>query len=88
MRLKAAAITILLLIWSISNASASEVLKVAVLKFGTVNWELDVIQHNGLDEANGFNMEVQGVGGKSAAAIAFQGGEADVIVSDWVWVAR
>lgn len=64
------------------------VLRAAVLKFGTVNWELDVIGHNGLDTANGFKLEVQGVAGGSAAQVAFQGGEADVIVSDWLWVAR
>ncbi|SMX29247.1 NMT1/THI5 like protein [Pelagimonas phthalicica] len=63
-------------------------LRAAVLKFGTVNWELDVIKHHGLDSANGFTLDVQGVAGGSAAKVAFQGGEADVIVSDWLWVAR
>ncbi len=63
-------------------------LRAAVLKFGTVNWELDTIKHHGLDQANGFTLDVQGVAGGSAAKVAFQGGEADVIVSDWLWVAR
>ncbi len=63
-------------------------LKLSVLKFGTVKWELDVIKHNGLDTANGFDLEVQDVAGGSAAQVAFQGGEADAIVSDWIWVAR
>ncbi|MDA7428029.1 ABC transporter substrate-binding protein [Primorskyibacter aestuariivivens] len=64
------------------------VLRAAVLKFGTVNWELDVIKRRGLDAANGFTLDVQGVAGGSAAQVAFQGGETDVIVSDWLWVAR
>ena len=64
------------------------IVRFSVLEFGTVNWELDTIQHFGLDEANGFKMEVQGVAGSSAAQIAFQGDAADVIVSDWIWVAR
>jgi len=63
-------------------------LRISVLKFGTVNWELDTIGHYGLDSANGFEMDVQGVAGGSAAQVAFQGGAADVIVSDWIWVAR
>jgi len=63
-------------------------LRASVLKFGTVNWELDVIKHNGFDTANGFNLEVSGVAGSAAAQVAFQGGETDVIVSDWLWVAR
>ncbi|MEM8572120.1 MAG: ABC transporter substrate-binding protein [Pseudomonadota bacterium] len=64
------------------------VLRAQVLKFGTVNWELDVIKHHGLDAANGFDLEVQGVANGAAAKVAFQGGATDVIVSDWLWVAR
>ncbi|WP_342078187.1 ABC transporter substrate-binding protein [Yoonia sp. SS1-5] len=63
-------------------------LRAAVLKFGTVNWELNTIKHHALDTENGFVLDVQGVAGGSAAKVAFQGGEADVIVSDWLWVAR
>ncbi|WP_422366858.1 ABC transporter substrate-binding protein [Pelagibius sp.] len=63
-------------------------LRISVLKFGTVNWELDTIAHHGFDRQNGFNLDIQGVAGGAAAKVAFQGGEADVIVSDWIWVAR
>ncbi len=63
-------------------------LRVAVMESGTVMWELDTIEHYELDAANGFEMSVQGMGGGSASQVAFQGGEADVIVSDWIWVAR
>ena len=66
----------------------TDVLRAAVLKFGTVNWELNTIKHHALDEANDFSLEVQGMAGGAAAKVAFQGGEADVIVSDWLWVAR
>lgn len=66
----------------------SKTLRVATLKFGTVNWELDTISHNGFDTANGFTLTVQGLAGSAAAKVAFQGGTADVIVSDWLWVAR
>lgn len=64
------------------------VLRIAVLQVGTVNWELDTILHHGLDTANGFTLEVQGVAGGAAAMVAFQGGAADAMVSDWLWVAR
>ncbi len=73
---------------SVSALAETPVLRASVLKFGTVNWELDTIQHHGLDAANGFELSVQGVAGGSAAKVAFQGGETDVIVSDWLWVAR
>ncbi|MEP2531160.1 ABC transporter substrate-binding protein [Shimia sp.] len=73
---------------STSAIAETTVLRAAVLKFGTVNWELNTIQHHGLDDQNGFELDVQGMAGGSAAKVAFQGGEADVIVSDWLWVAR
>ena len=63
-------------------------LRVAVLEVGTVNWELDTIEHFGLDEANGFDLEVAGMAGNPATRVAFQAGEADVVVADWIWVAR
>jgi NitT/TauT family transport system substrate-binding protein len=66
----------------------TQTLSIAVLKSGTVNWELNTIVHNKLDEKHGFKLEVQDVAGEAAAKIAFQGGAADMIVSDWIWVSR
>ncbi len=71
-----------------AKAEDMPVLKAAVLKVGTVNWELDTIRHYGLDEKNGFKLEVTGMAGNPATRIAFQGGEADIVVADWLWVAR
>ncbi|MFV0409101.1 MAG: ABC transporter substrate-binding protein [Paracoccus sp. (in: a-proteobacteria)] len=68
-------------------ADAAE-LRIAALESGTVNWELDTIRANGLDEKHGFTLKVLPVAGNSAAQIALQGGEADAIVSDWIWAAR
>ncbi|RVU38219.1 ABC transporter substrate-binding protein [Hwanghaeella grinnelliae] len=70
------------------QAADPDPIRIAVLKFGTVNWELDTILHNGLDKANGFTLEVKPLAGSAAAKIAFEGGEADILVSDWIWVAR
>ena len=63
-------------------------LRISVLEFGTVNWEMRTIKSNKLDEKNGFTLDVKGVAGSSAAKIALQGGDTDIIVSDWLWVAR
>ena len=71
-----------------ASVQAAETLRIAVLETGTVNWELTTIKENGFDTANGFEMEVMGLAGNPATQVAFQGGEADVIVSDWIWVAR
>lgn len=71
-----------------SRAATLGTLRLGVLAFGTVRWELDVIQHHGLDAAHGFTLDVQGFGGGQASEVALQGGAVDGIVSDWLWVSR
>ncbi len=63
-------------------------LKVAVIKFGTVSWEMDVIGHHGLAEAQKLDLEVLALANTNASKVALQAGEADVIVTDWIWVSR
>lgn len=63
-------------------------LRVGVLQFGTVNWELDVIREHSLAEQRGIEVEVVPVSSKSALNVALQGGAVDIIVSDWIWVSR
>jgi NitT/TauT family transport system substrate-binding protein len=62
--------------------------KVGVLAFGTVNWELDVIRHHGLDKQRNFTLEVQGFGSGEATNVALQGKAVDTIVDDYLWVSR
>jgi ABC-type nitrate/sulfonate/bicarbonate transport systems, periplasmic components len=69
-------------------AGAEEVVRVGVLKFGTVNWEMDVIKTHGLDQKHGFRLELVEVANNEATKIGLQGGSMDVIVSDWLWVSR
>ncbi|MFB2550521.1 ABC transporter substrate-binding protein [Ensifer soli] len=64
------------------------VLRAALQLSGTVNWEADTIRHYRLDRDNGFSLEVTDVAGTPAAQIALLSGAVDLIVSDWLWVAR
>ena len=83
------AFTAAILALSATLAQAQDAtIRAAVQESGTVNWELDTIKHYGLDTENGFTLDVQGMAGGDAAQIAFQGGAVDMIVSDWIWVAR
>lgn len=86
--LKTAALLAAILLYATQLFAADTVIRAAVLKTGTVNWELDTIRHYGLDKANGFTLEVTELAGNPATQIALQGGVADIIVSDWIWVAR
>jgi NitT/TauT family transport system substrate-binding protein len=72
----------------LSVAADKPVLRAAVLKIGTVNWELDTIKRNGFDAANGFELSVQPYADNGATRVALEGGEADLAVADWIWVAR
>jgi NitT/TauT family transport system substrate-binding protein len=71
-----------------AQAADMPTLKAAVLKIGTVNWELDTITRNGFDKANGFELQVQPYADNGATRVALEGGEADMAVADWIWVAR
>ncbi|GGD39411.1 ABC transporter substrate-binding protein [Malaciobacter pacificus] len=68
------------------NLFGLDKIKVGVLAFGTVNWELDVIKTNGLDKKYNFDLEVVKLASKNATSIAFQSKSVDVFVTDWIWV--
>ncbi len=80
-------VVFLLGFWSSAWAENTKV-KVGVLKFGTVNWELAALKNAGLDAANGIDLEIVKFAGDDATNIALQGGAVDIIVSDWLWVSR
>jgi NitT/TauT family transport system substrate-binding protein len=66
--------------------SVTATLRVGVLQFGTVNWELDVMQANKLAQKRGLNLKIVPLASGDASTVALQGGAVDVIVSDWLWV--
>lgn len=72
----------------ISRSVAAETVRVGVLKFGTVNWELDTIKHHKLDQKYGVNVAVRFFASEDATNVAMMAGDVDIIVSDWLWVSR
>jgi NitT/TauT family transport system substrate-binding protein len=73
-----------------ASASAAErrALKVGLLKFGTVAWELETIRHHGLDRRHDIAVSPVEFATNDAAKVALQAGAVDLIVTDWPWVAR
>ena len=72
----------------VSFKGISNDLSIAVLKFGSVNWELDVLKHHGLDKKYDLNLKKIQMTNKDAAAIAFLSGTVDIFVTDWIWVSK
>ena len=77
---------VLIICLSIINLYAQNKLRVGVLAYGTVNWELDVLKYNNLDKKNNFELEIVELASKNAQLIALQAKDVDVIVNDWIWV--
>ena len=71
-----------------NHAFADEPVRLATVASGTVAWEADTIIKNGLDKKYGLMLSVVPVAGKQSADVMLAGGEADIIVTDWIWVSR
>lgn len=70
----------------ISPVHATEKMRAAVLKSGTVSWLLDVVKHHKLDEKENFELNLVTLAGPQAAQVALLSGDADTTVTDWFWV--
>jgi NitT/TauT family transport system substrate-binding protein len=66
----------------------AETIRVAVQKTGTFAWELAVIRAHRLDKEAGLSIQVTELASPEAGKIALRAGNADIMVSDWLWVSR
>jgi NitT/TauT family transport system substrate-binding protein len=69
-------------------AQTADTIRIAMQKTGTVAWEIATIKALGLDKAADLDIETTELASTEAGQITLEGGAADVIVSDWMWVAR
>jgi NitT/TauT family transport system substrate-binding protein len=70
------------------EARAADKIRLAVQKTGTFAWELAIMKARGLDRKSGLDLEVTELASPEAAKVALLGGTADIILSDWPFVAR
>jgi NitT/TauT family transport system substrate-binding protein len=70
-----------------AGAAAPEV-RLGILQFGTVQWVADVIQRNSLDKKHGFTLRTVTLANTEAGRVALMAQAADVVVSDWIFVAN
>jgi NitT/TauT family transport system substrate-binding protein len=71
-----------------STAHAADRIRLVAQKTGTLAWELEIIKAHGLDKKAGLEIETLELASPEAGKVALRGGSADMIVSDWTWVAR
>ena len=76
------------LAFAATSATAAERIRVAVQRTGTLSWELDVIKAHGLDRKANLEIVPVELASTEAGKIALKGGSADLMLSDWLWVAR
>jgi NitT/TauT family transport system substrate-binding protein len=74
---------------SVSTAVfAADRIRIAAQKTGTLAWELEIIKAHGLDRRADLDIQVVELASPEAGKVALRSGSADLIVSDWLWVAR
>lgn len=88
MKSKFILLTSLLLFSTHCFSSEKTNIRLGVLAFGTVNWELTALKNLNLLENADFQLEIHPVANPQAGKIALQSGAVDIIVSDWIWVSR
>jgi NitT/TauT family transport system substrate-binding protein len=72
----------------VSGAWAADHIRLVAQRTGSLAWELDVIKAYGLDKKADLEIDTLELASTEAGKIALKGGAADIIVSDWTWVAR
>lgn len=71
-----------------AGRTQAETIRIGAQKTGTFAWELAVIKAEKLDEKAGLDLVVTQLATTEAGKIALLGGSVDLILSDWLWVAR
>jgi NitT/TauT family transport system substrate-binding protein len=73
---------------SAAPVAAADRMRLFVQKTGTTGWELAAVAAVGLDKVVGLELDVTELASPDAAKVAIRSGAADIVVSDWLWVAR
>ena len=71
-----------------SSAEAADRLRISIQKTGTASWEIAVMKARGLDKAADLDIETTELASTDAGKVALEGGAADMVLGDWLWVAR
>lgn len=82
------ALAVTLALTQVATSRAADTIRLAVQKTGTFSWELATIRASGLDKEADLSLEVTELASPEAGKIALRAGNADIMLSDWLWVSR
>ncbi|MCH9765107.1 MAG: transporter substrate-binding domain-containing protein [Alphaproteobacteria bacterium] len=68
--------------------SSAKGLRLATVKYGSLNWLVQTIRRQKLAEKAGLDLEIVEVASNQGGPVALLSDEADVVVSDWTWAMR
>lgn len=63
-------------------------LRLATVKYGSLNWLVETIKHHNLAEKAGLDLQIVEVATNQSGPVALLADDADVVVSDWPWAMR
>lgn len=72
----------------LAGAADANSIRLATVKYGSLNWLVETIKKNGLADKAGLNLDILEVATNQAGPVALLSDEADVVVSDWTWAMR
>lgn len=70
-----------------ANAADVPTIRIGLVQFGTAQWIAEVIRRHQLDGRHGFFLETLPLASSDAGRIAIMGGQVDIVVLDWPFVA-
>lgn len=70
-----------------AHATDLPAIRLGLVRFGTVQWIAEVIRRHGLDAAHRFRLAAVPLASPEAGRIAIMGGQAEIVVLDWPFVA-
>ncbi len=70
------------------RAGKSGGLRLATVKYGSLNWLVQTILRNKLDQQANLKLDILEVANNQGGPVALLSNEADLVVSDWTWAMR
>jgi NitT/TauT family transport system substrate-binding protein len=86
--MRVATAALLLSLLALAARAEPQPIRLGLLAFGTVQWEIDTMRAEGLDTRHGVTVMPMEMAGKDGTSVALLAGSVDAMVGDWPWVSR